>query len=86
MQAKIQPVTFFKDTATIFRVNTVQVREFGDKGSAIVLCTLMTDDDRILSNQTVMISGDNYAAWGSDDEYILSYALNSLGLTRDDQA
>jgi hypothetical protein len=81
MQANIQPVTFFRDQATVLTINAVQVRQFGESGQALILCALMSDDGRIMSNQTVSISGTDYAAWGTDDDYILNYAMNALGLT-----
>lgn len=83
MQTNIQPVTFFRSAANILRVQSVSIAHLGQNGSARVLCSFIeAGTGRILSSEVVDISGDAYAQWGSDDEYVLDYAVTALGLTK----
>ena len=81
MQVNIQPVTFFRKTATVLRIHGVNVRSLGSGGSALILCGLMTAEGEHLHNDTVTISGADYDQWGTDDNYIVTKALEALGLT-----
>ena len=80
MQTRIQPINFFRQQATILRVDSVQVRSLGEDGNAFIFCSLLNDDNEPLHNVPVTISGSDYSAWGSDDNYILQKAIESLGV------
>ena len=81
MQANIQPVSFFRKTATILKVHGVNIRSLGTSGNALILCGFYTAEGEQLHNEVVTISGSDYDQWGADDSYILTKALESLGLT-----
>jgi len=80
MQTRIQPIIFFRQQATILRVDSVQIRSLGEDGNAFIFCSLLNDDGEPLHNVPVVISGSDYSAWGSDDNYILQKAIESLGV------
>lgn len=80
MQTRIQPINFFRQQATILRIDSVQVRSLGEGGSAFIFCSLLNDDNETLHNSPVEISGNDYSAWGSDDNYILQKAIETLGV------
>lgn len=82
MQVNIQPVSFFRKTATILRIHGVNIRSLGTSGSALILCGFYTEEDEQLHNETVVISGTDYDQWGADDNYIVDKALVALELTR----
>lgn len=91
MQIKIQPVVIFPDTATQLQVDLVQVRGLGERGEATVAWQLMSEDHRDedgnvtsgreLKSGFVILSGEEYNGWGSDDAYVLNLVIQKLGLT-----
>lgn len=83
MKTRINPVEIFPDVATVFSVVSVQVRDFGENGSAIIGWQLCADGGEQLKSGGIMISGSEYAGWGSDDDYILELALSKLGLEKE---
>lgn len=46
------------------------------------ICSLRTADGHIVTNIPYTIEGDEFAAWGSDDQYIVDLLLTKLGLAR----
>lgn len=45
---------------------------------------LKNDAGKILKIERVHVEGDEYKEWVDSDEYLISLALNKLGLTRKD--
>lgn len=43
---------------------------------------LMDSDDNVISVESVLISGEEYNNWGSDDNYIENLILTKLGLQK----
>lgn len=50
------------------------------------ICSLRTADGHIVTNIPYTIEGDEFAAWGSDDQYIVDLLLTKLGLARPEPA
>lgn len=46
------------------------------------ICSLRTADGHIVTNIPYTIEGDEFTAWGSDDQYIVDLLLTKLGLAR----
>ena len=42
----------------------------------------LNDNGNLLDNKIVRIEGDEYNAWGDDDNYITNLVLTKLGLTK----
>lgn len=42
----------------------------------------LNDNGNLLDNKIVKIEGDEYNAWGDDDNYIINLVLTKLGLTK----
>jgi hypothetical protein len=83
MKAKIQPVQFFKNFATLLQINSVVVNTLGESGRASISCSLIDEEtSRHLASEVVILDGEAYSSWGSDDEYIINYVLEALGLNR----
>lgn len=82
MQVNIQPVTFFKKTATVLNIHGVNIRSLGQGGNAFILCSLMSANGEQLHTQTVELSGTDYDQWGTDDSYIADKVVAALELTR----
>ena len=78
MFATIEPVTVFPSTATVLFINNVNVQP----GTSASYQWWLQDAQRAnLTTGTVNLTGDAYAAWGSNDEYLYTYTAQQLGLT-----
>lgn len=64
-------------------VNNVllQIRDLKLFTSVTILASLY-QDKTIITNQTIILIGEEYDAWGYSDEYIIDICLNKLGLTK----
>ena len=49
--------------------------------SVTVVATLF-ENNKIIDNKVVMIEGTDYNAWSNDDNYIVNFVLNKLGLIK----
>lgn len=43
---------------------------------------LKTSDDSVITTEVIMITGEEYENWGSDDNYIESLILSKLGVQK----
>lgn len=43
---------------------------------------LKTSDDSVITTQVIIITGEEYENWGSDDNYIESLILSKLGVQK----
>lgn len=51
-----------------------------------VLVDLYTTEQRVIERKTVYVPPDIYSQWGSDDNFIIDYVLNEIGIVRQDSA
>jgi len=78
MYAIIEPVSVFPSTATVLWINNVNVQP----GTSASYQWWLQDAERAnLTTGTINLTGDAYAAWGTDDEYLYTYTAQQLGLT-----
>jgi hypothetical protein len=78
MYAIIEPVTVFPSTATVLWINNVNVQP----GASASYQWWLQDAERAnLTTGTINLTGDAYAAWGTDDDYLYTYTAQQLGLT-----
>jgi len=78
MFATIEPVTVFPSTATVLWINNVNVQP----GTSASYQWWLQDAERAnLTTGTINLTGDAYAAWGNDDDYLYTYTAQQLGLT-----
>jgi hypothetical protein len=78
MFATIEPVTVFPSTATVLFINNVNVQP----GTSASYQWWLQDAERSnLTTGTINLTGDAYAAWGTDDDYLYTYTAQQLGLT-----
>ena len=78
MYATIEPVSVFPSTATVLYINNVNVQP---GTSASYQWWLQSTERANLTTGTINLTGDAYAAWGTDDEYLYTYTAAQLGLT-----
>ena len=77
MYATIEPVPVFPSTATVLFINNVNVQP---GTSASYQWWLQSTERANLTAGTINLTGDAYAAWGADDEYLYAYTAQQLGL------
>lgn len=78
MCAAIQPVPAFPKPAVALFINNVTV---WPSSEAQFGWTLRDADGAQVGFGILTLSGDAYAAWGADDEYLYRYSAETLGLT-----
>jgi len=78
MFATIEPVSVFPSTATVLYINNVNVQP---GASASYQWWLQSAERANLTTGTINLTGDAYAAWGTDDDYLYTYTATALGLT-----
>jgi len=80
MYAKIQPVQVFPNNANVLVLSTPIVT----LGSSAVMTAFLKDTFEgayLTPGATLTLTGEAYAAWGTDDEYLYTYTAQQLGLT-----
>jgi hypothetical protein len=78
MFATIEPVQVFPSTATVLSINNVNVQP---GASASYQWWLQSAERANLTTGTINLTGEAYAAWGTDDDYLYTYTAAQLGLT-----
>ena len=78
MYAAIQPVPAFPKPAVALFINNVTV---WPSSEAQFGWTLRDADGAQVGFGILTLSGDAYAAWGTDDDYLYTYPATQLGLT-----
>ena len=48
---------------------------------ARITVSFLDENDRAVDNKFLKMEGSDYDAWGSDDNYVKTWALSKLGLT-----
>lgn len=76
-----------KEVAVINNITsiTIQVSSIIFNTSAILLVSLYNENDKYVSTINLDLSGNDYANWGNNDEYLLSYVCNKLNIQLDYQ-
>jgi hypothetical protein len=71
-----QPQTTVK-TVTSFSINVVNFVLF----QSVTLNVMLFDENKnFISVQIIDITGEDYTKWGSNDDYIINYVAQKLGL------
>jgi hypothetical protein len=78
-QVDINDVTLAAPVVT--RVE-MEVMEMVLNSHVLMVVHYLNAAGNLLDNKYVKISGDEYNAWGDDDNYIINLVLTKLGLTK----
>jgi len=78
-QVDINDVTLAAPVVT--RVE-MEVMEMVLNSHVVMVVHYLNAAGNLLDNKSVKISGDEYNAWGDDDNYIINLVLTKLGLTK----
>jgi hypothetical protein len=72
----IPPVTV--TTTTVIDKFVIKRIEIKIKESAVIMIELIDSTGNYAGTRYFTISGDDYANWGSDDDYIINWIKNNL--------
>ena len=78
MFATIEPVATWPTPCTVLTIDNVSVTP---GASALFWYHLKTAAGAELVSASLQLTGDAYAAWGNDDDYLYTYTAAQLGLT-----
>lgn len=59
----------------------IQILDLKLNESVLVLVSLYNEQEVRVNQKQIIISGDEYSAWGSDDQYLLTLVASKFGLT-----
>lgn len=65
-------------TVVRFEIDSIDIRLFT---SAIIRVNLFDSNGFRVCAKNVLMEGADYANWGNDDQYILTFIMDSLGFT-----
>jgi hypothetical protein len=65
-------------TVNRFEIDSIDIRLFT---SAVIRVNLFDSNGFRVCVKNVLMEGEDYANWGNDDQYILTFIMNSLGFT-----
>ncbi len=68
-------------TTTVAKSIEIDSAEIKLGESARFMVKLLDENENLVGIERVEISGTDYSNWGSDDQYVIDYILNALGLT-----
>ena len=60
---------------------TIRVLNLVFGTSLEVIASIVQDNGKVTQNYHLVISGEEYAAWGSDDEYMVNLIAQKIGVT-----
>ena len=64
-------------------INNIKIRIMKiDLYKSVTLSVSLLTNNMNIDNKLITISGDDYTKWGNDDNYIINFVLNNLGLTK----
>jgi hypothetical protein len=64
-------------------INNIKIRVMNlTLFTSVSLSVGLYTDKILVENQNLMLIGDDYTNWMNDDNYIIQYVLNKLGLTQ----
>ena len=78
MFAIIQPVSTWPQPSTKLTIDNVGVQP---GVSALYWWRLRTAEGNEMQSGSLSLTGEAYAAWGNDDDYLYTYTAGVLGLT-----
>ena len=80
LSVNITDVTLEAPVATNIELNVI---ELVLNSHVMVAVSFKNSNGNLLKNEMVKIEGEEYAGWGSDDEYLINLVLSKLNLTKE---
>ena len=81
MKLEIEPTPFIVPTRFIhsFEIQVINLTLFQ---SVTVMVILYDENDCLIDNKILNISGDDYLDWSNDDNWLIDHVLLKLNLTK----
>lgn len=72
-----------KEEVTVMIINNVDIQITNlDLMRYVDVMVMFKNDNKFLKSQTLRIEGEEYYAWGNNDEYLINLVLQKCGLQR----
>jgi len=72
-----------KEQVKIFVINNIEIRILNiSLNNSVDLSVTMKQDGNYVDSKYMRIDGQEYQAWGNDDDYLENLVLQKLGLVR----
>ena len=83
MSAATEVLVQDKEEVTVMIINNVSIQITNlDLTKYVDVMVIFKHDTKFLKSQTLRIEGEEYDAWGNNDEYLINLVLQKLGLHR----
>ena len=81
IKQEVEPIQFVYPVRVIHSIE-IQVVNLILFQSASVMVSLYDENDSIIENKMVNITGSDYLNWGSNDNWLVEYVLTQLNLQK----
>lgn len=73
-----------KDITTVQTISSIEIMDgkINLDSSASFMVKLLGDSDSLIDIRNISLTGEAYSNWGNNDEYVVNYILNELGLVK----
>ena len=78
--AKIQPVIFPLNAGTATEMSVLILNFETDAATCTTYYELKTDEGKVLSNGNYTLTETEFAAWGTDNEYVAECVAKAIGV------
>ena len=79
--AKIQPIKFPLNAGTATEMSVLILNFETNAVTCTTYYELKTDEGAVLSNGNYTLTEDEFAAWGTDNEYVAECVASAIGVT-----
>jgi predicted secreted protein len=79
--AKIQPVKFPLNQGTATEMSVLILNFETNATTCTTYYELKTDEGKVLSNGNYTLTESEFAAWGTDNEWVAKCVANAIGVT-----
>jgi hypothetical protein len=79
--AKIQPIVFPLNAGTATEMSVLILNFETNATTCTTYYELKTDEGTVLSNGNYTLTEEEFAAWGTNNEYVSECVANAIGVT-----
>ena len=79
--AKIQPIVFPLNAGTATEMSVLILNFETDATTCTTYYEIKTEDSKVLSNGNYTLTEEEFAAWGTDNEYVAECVASAIGVT-----
>ena len=66
------------NTITNINIRIISIELF----TRLTICVSLFDNNQLVDNVNLQITGEEYSNWGNDDQYIVDLVLSKLGMSK----